>query len=347
MAKKESFQSVLQQFNELFADISKKDFKPVYLLMGEEPYFVDLLSEAIIKNALDDSERDFNETIVYGSDGNVTAEAVISMARRFPMMSQRSLVVIKEAQLMDKIDELKHYFTAIVPSTVFVICFTGKSMDKRLTLYNSIKKHGVIFESIAIPEGDVPNWIKQSLTAKKLKIENSAAILMAEHTGTDLRKIALECDKLGNAIEEGGSITEDDIEKHVGISKEYNAFQLTKALSYRDNIKAFKIAMVFGDTPKKYPIQMTIGSLFYFFNNLMNYHYVLFSDPRATPDRIKKEIGVWYLQEYETAARNYNIKKTAIIIALLEQFDYMTKSNAGGGASEKDLIVELISKILS
>lgn len=345
---KSKHQNSVDQFNSILKDILSHKFKPFYLFMGEEPYYIDLLNEAILNNAIKPEEKDFNLTILYGNDAKV--DDIISMARRFPMMSDRTLVMVKEAQLMSKSDlnNLSAYLEKPLDSTILVISLTGSSVDKRGKLYKEAEKKGVIFESLSVPEWDLSAWITSYLSQKGKKIDSRAAVLMAESTGNDLRKIVLECDKLIKALDNKEFITDDDIEKNVGISKEYNLSELTKALATKNSEKALKIALYFGDSPKRYPLVVTLGSLFYYFNKLMQYNTVVMESGGRAPADIATQIGVspYFLKEYEAGARNYPLMKTFSVIARLEEYDYKSKSNAGGAADEKALLTELIAKIL-
>lgn len=345
---KGKYQDSANHFNSILREIETQNFKPFYLFMGEEPYYSDMLNEAILKNAIRPEERDFNLTTLYGNE--TKAEQIISCARQFPMMSNRILVMVKEAQLMSKteLDSLVAYLEKPLETTILVVSLTGKSVDKRGKLYKEAEKKGVVFESLAIPEWNVAEWINTYLIQKGKQIDNRASALMAEATGNDLRKIVLECDKLIKALDDRKLITAEDIEKNVGISKEYNMSELTKALATRNAEKALRIALYFGDSPKRYPLVVTLGSLFYYFNKLLQYNAIVMENNSRPPADIASRIGVspYFLKEYEMGARNYPLKKTFSIIAQIEECDYKSKSNAGGAADEKALLTELITKIL-
>ena len=345
---KGKYQTSVEQFNSIIADIKAQKFKPFYLFMGEEPYYIDLLNEAILANAIRPEERDFNLTVIYGNE--TKAEQIISAARRFPMMSNRTLVLVKEAQLMSKteLDTIAAYLERPLETTILAVSLTSKSVDKRGKLYKEAEKKGVVFESLAVPEWSVSQWITEYLASKGKRIDNRAAVLMAEATGNDLRKISLECDKLVKAIDDKNTITDEDIEKNIGISREFNLSELTKALATRNYEKAYKIAIVFGESPKRYPFVVTLGTLFYYFGKLLQYNAIVMENGSRAPSDIATRIGVppYYLQEYETGARNYPLRKLFSVIAHLEEYDYRSKSNAGGAADEKALLIELVSKIL-
>ncbi len=350
MAKQNS-QDTTRQYQELKKKITSHIFSPVYALMGEEPYFPEELCKLIIDNAMDPTQRDFNQSIVYGADTNVSD--VISLCCAFPMMSERVLVVVKEAQSLRKIEELVHYFDHIVETTVLVLLFSGASADKRTTFYKNLTKYAEVFESSKMKEESVPSWIESNLKEKGKKIEPQAALLLAEYAGNDLKKLSFEIDKLIRAIDiHQDTITSIDIERNVGISREFNDSELTNAIAKRDTVKCFKLAYYFGESPKQHPIQKTIGSLFFLFNSveLVLAHDLNNGTHSNLSTSMQKAGFHYYSYLYDTilnAARNYSLKKVMKIISLLRECDYKSKSNYGGEASDGDLLVELIGKILA
>lgn len=333
-------------FNTILSDIKNRKFKPVYILMGEEPYYSDMIMEQLLENVLQPQERDFNQTIVYGSD--TSAAEIVSMARRFPMFAERQLVVVREAQALSKLEALEIYMESPAPETVLVLSFTNKSADKRTNFYKKAKSVAEVFESTAVKEWDVPAWITNHLKNAGIKIEPDAALLMAEHTGNSLRKIVLELDKLIKGIPLGCEmITVKDIETNVGISREFSAFELCKSIAYREYNKAYKIAVYFGENPKKYPLILTLGAMFFYFSKLLRCH-AYFAQDGGIPDNAARKAGAYspsQVTEYVKAMRNYPLPKTMGIISLLKEYDYKSKSNAGGEASDGDLLTELVSKI--
>ena len=342
---KQTAQDTIVQFNSILKDIRNRQFKPVYIFMGEEPYYSDILVEELLATVLKPEERDFNQTIVYASDTN-TAE-IVSLARRYPMFAERQLVVVKEAQTLTKLDNLEIYLQSPAPETVLVLVYTGKSVDKRSGFYKKAKSVAEVFESTMLAEWKVAEWIANYIKEKGLTISNDAAALMAEHTGNSLRKIVLEVDKLIKGIPQGRKeITAKDIETNIGISREFSAFELCNAISYRNPDKAFKIAYFFGENPKKYPLAMTLGALFFYFAKLLKAYAYLKQDG-GTPENAAKKAGAFGSQEkeYATAIRNYSYTKVMGIIALMKECDYKFKSGGAGTASEGDLLIELISKI--
>lgn len=347
MAKQAS-QDTVTQFNTILKDIKAGIFKPVYIFMGEEPYYSDILTDELLARVLKPEERDFNQSIVYGSDTN--AGEIVNLARRFPMFSERQLIVVREAQTLGKSDALELYIQSYSPETVLVLVYTGKSIDKRSTFYKKLKANPefVVFESSLLQEWKVAEWITGYVKGKGLTIGYDASQLMAEHTGNSLRKIVLEIDKLIKGIDESGKeITVKDIETNIGISREFSAFELCKAISFKESNKAFKIAHFFGENPKKYPLALTLGALFFYFSKLLKAYAYLKQDG-GTPESAAKRAGAYGSQEseYATAIRNYSIAKVMGMIARIKEYDYKYKSGNAGIASEGELLVELISKML-
>ncbi len=335
----------VSQFNNIIAAIAKQEFKPVYILMGEEPYYIDIIIEKIIECALTPEERDFNQTIIYATD--TTAEEIASLARRYPMFAPRQLIIVKEAQALNKLEALERYLTAPSPETVLVFAYTNRSADKRTNFYKNAKKVAEIFESAAIRDWEVYRWIITYLKDNGLKIDEDAARLMAEHTGNTLRKVVLECSKLKSAVKDGGTITIADVEKNIGISREFSAFELCKSLAYKDGNKALKISFHFGQDPKKYPLTLTLGALFFYFSKILKCH-AHYAQLGGTPHKAIEKAGVtsWQSTEYLEAIKNYPLTKTMGVIALIKEYDYKCKSNARGTASDGELLTELILRIL-
>ncbi len=342
---KQGAQDTVAQFNSILKDIKERKFKPVYIFMGEEPYYGDILINELINTVLKPEERDFNQTIVYASDTN--AAEIASLSRRFPMFAERQLIVVKEAQSLTKLDALETYLQSPAPETVLVLAYTGKSADKRTGFYKKAKAVAEIFESTMLAEWKVAEWITDYVKQQGFTIASDAAALMAEHTGNSLRKIVLEIDKLIKGIPIGSKeITVKDVETNIGISREFSAFELCRAISYRNSEKAFKIAYYFGENPKKYPLAMTLGALFFYFSKLLKAYAYLKQDG-CTPENAAKRAGAFGSQEkeYATAMRNYTYPKVMGIIALMKDYDYKFKSGGSGTATEGDLLIELISKI--
>ena len=345
MAK--GFQETDSLCREIVQDARNGVFKPVYLLMGDEPYYVDMVCDEILEHCLDESERDFNQTVCYGAD--VDADAVITAARRYPMFADRQLVVIKEAQMMKSLEELAVYCQQPLESTVLVIAMHGASADKRKSLYKTVSKMGVVVDSQALRDYEVPRWIPMYYQTKGLKIAPDAAALLAEHAGTDLAKIAIETEKMMKNLPEGTvEVTAADIEKNVGISRQFSIFELTKELSMKNSAKALRIAAYIGSSAK-FAMPMAVSALYTHFYRILKYEALLMNNPRPGNDQKAKVLGVnpYFFSEYDTAVRNYPLKRCMAVIALLKEYDYKGKGGDVGEASPAELMVELTAKILN
>ncbi len=336
-----------RQCRNIVNDVKNGIFKPVYLLMGEEPYYPDLVCNAIIDNCLQDWEKDFNETICYGTD--VDVETVISEARRFPMMAERQLVVLKEAQAMKGLEDLSIYCQNPLDSTVLVIFMRGASADKRKSLYKSVLKVGTIVESLPLRDYEVSRWIGDYFTENGLSITPDAAAIMGEFAGTDLSKIALETSKMMKSLPEGTkNVKVEDVEKNIGVSRQFSIFELTKELSYRNAAKALRVAAYIGEAPR-FAMPMAVSMLFTHFSRILRYEALLQSDPNPANDKKARVLGVnpYFFREYDAAVANYPLKKCMAIISLLCDYDYKGKGGEAGEATPSQLLLELVSKIIN
>jgi len=332
---------------QVISDVKCGIFKPVYLLMGDEPYYIDLVCDAILANCIEESDRDFNQVVCYGAD--VNADSVITAARRYPMFSLRQLVVVKEAQMMKDVEELSFYCENPLESTVLVICMKGAKADKRKALYKSVSKAGVVIESTALRDYEVPGWIGSFFASKGLNIAPDAATLFAEHTGVDLFKITVETEKMLKNLPEGtANVTIEDIEKNVGISRQYSVFELNKALSFHNAVQAMKIAENISQSPK-FAIPMATSILFGHFYKILRYGAAVSANPSMTPGERASMLGInpYFLKEYDTAVRFYPVKKCMAIITYIKDADYRGKGGDGAEVSPSDLLCELVTRILS
>ena len=336
------------QTRELINDIRQKNFKPVYLLMGEEPYYPDKICQEIIDHCLEEWEQDFNQTVCYGSD--VDAEMVITAARRFPMMAERQLVVVKEAQLMKYIEQLSLYCAQPLDSTVLVVLLHRASVDKRKAFYKAVQKVGVIVDSPAVREYEIVNWIGRYYEGRGLQIEPPAAQLLAESAGTDLGTLVVETDKLLKNLPEGTArVRVEDIEKNVGVSRQFSIFELTKALSSRNARQAVKVASYIGQSAR-FALPAAVSALFTHFYRILKYEALLAKGGRPSQEEKASVLGVspYFFREYDEAVRNYPLPKCMAVIALLKEFDFKGK---GGDVSQEteagDLLVELTVSILN
>ncbi len=333
----------MNEFQQIMADLKNRQFKPIYFLHGEETYYIDVITDYIVDNVLTEEEKGFNQTVYYGKD--VDAQTVVMAARRYPMMSQYQVVVVKEAQYLDKIEELQHYVAAPLNSTILVVNYKYKTLDKRKKLGTLLKKSNAIFEFKKLYDNQVSAWITSYLKQQGLSIDMKASSLLAESLGTDLSKIVKELDKLRVAIgADIKQISPEHIEKNIGLSKDYNSFELQKAIINKDILKANKIIKVFAKNPKDHPIQATISVLYNFFSKLMVYYY-LKDKGKAN---VAKELSVnpYFVQDYAIGARNYSGRKVVAVISTLREYDMKSKGFGNVSADTGDLLKELIFKIL-
>lgn len=334
---------------QLVEDARKGIFKPVYLLMGDEPYYPELVCDAVIANCVEESFKDFNEYIFYGSDTN--ADTVVSAARQYPMMSDRTLVVVKEAQLMKDIEQLQYYCQQPLDSTVLVVMLHKASVDKRKAFYKSVQKcGGVIVESSAIRDYEITDWIIRYYRRRDLSIMPEAASLMGESTGTELSTIVVETDKLLKNLPEGvDTVTVEDVEKNVGISRQYSVFELNKELAAHNAAKAVRIATYIGSSAK-FAMPMAVSVMFTQFYKVLRYGALLQSNPRPSPDekaRALAGVNPYFYRDYDTAVRWYPLPKCMKVISLLNEYDYRGKGGDGGDIDQGTLLVELVTKILN
>uniref|UniRef100_UPI0040271DE2 DNA polymerase III subunit delta n=1 Tax=Candidatus Cryptobacteroides bacterium TaxID=3085639 RepID=UPI0040271DE2 len=341
------FTELESQCRQIINDVKNGNFVPVYLLMGTEPYYPDLVCDEIIKYALTDSERDFNQTVFYGLDTD--AGTVASECRSYPMMAERRLVVVKEAQSMKTLEDLATYASDPMESTVLVILMHGASADKRRALYKNVQKKGVVLVSDALRDYEMPQWITSFYKSRGLDIEPAAAALLAEYAGTDMSRIMLETEKMQKNLPEGTvRVNAADIEKNVGISRQFSIFELTKALSYMKAEKALKIAAYIGNGPK-FMLLLATAPLYTHFYRILKYEAALLKNPAMSKSDRAKLLGVnpYFMEEYDVAARNYPIRRCMKVISLLEEYDFKGKGGGSGEASQGDLLMELVSKILN
>ena len=330
-------------YEEIISDLRKRIFKPVYFLAGEEPYYIDLITNYIEEKVLSDAERPFNQLIFYGEDTSVPA--IIETARRFPMMASHQVVIIKEAQSLQKIEDLILYIEKPLLSTILVINYKYKTIDKRTKLYKALESQAVYFESVRLRDYQVPAWIERYLMTKGIKIDPGASAMLTEFLGTDLHKIVNELDKLIITLPSGKPlITNALIEKNIGISKDFNNFELQKAIGERNAFKANMIIRYFSNNPKDNPITLTIVSLFGFFSKLLTYHYL--TDKSRNNVAAALKINPFFVKDYETSALKYNVSRTVQIISLLRTYDMKSKGFGDPGTEPGDLLKELVFKIL-
>lgn len=334
----------MNEVKKIIADIKKGSLAPVYFLMGEEPYFIDIIADYIAENLLSEEEKGFNQMVLYGQD--VSVADIINHAKRYPMMAPYQVIIIKEAQKLGKtIEDLTPYVENAMPSTILVICYKYETLDKRKKLCKALpKNHCVLYESKKLYENQVAEWIPSVLTKKKLSIQPKATQMLIEFLGNDLGRIQKEIDKLGIVVPENSEITPEVIEQNIGISKDFNNFELRKALAERDEVKAVRIARYFANNPKDNPLVVTLGIVYAFFHQLMLYHGLNDLSDRNVASALK--INPFFVKEYHSAARNYPMKKVSQIIASLRTIDAKSKGVGAVNASASDLLNELLIAVL-
>ncbi|TKG91091.1 DNA polymerase III subunit delta [Puteibacter caeruleilacunae] len=329
-------------YEQIFANLRSKKYHPIYFLMGEESYFIDQITDFLHQNVLTEAEKGFNETVLYGRDTDI--DTIITTARRFPMMASHQLVVIKEAQNIKNIEDLCSYAAHPLNSTILVVNYKYKTLDKRKKLAKLIQKNGVLFESKKIYENQIPNWISSYMKTTGHSITPQAGLLLAEYLGTDLSKITNELDKLIISLKEPSTIKPEDIERNIGISKDFNIFELQNALAERDILKANRIINYFGANSSQNPIQKTTSSLYFYFAKLLKFHFLKNKANNAVASEL--QINPYFVEAYKKAAKNYTPKKLVQIIGILREYDMKSKGLGNVSANSGELQKEMIFKIL-
>lgn len=361
-------------FDQILKNIRNKVYSPVYFLMGEEPFFIDVIADYLEKQVLSESEKEFNLSILYGKETDIPA--ILGVSKRYPMMASHHLVIVREAQNVRNI-ELKEketpreiqvkplnennkgkeksqaefeneilikYFENPLKSTILVFCYKYKTIDGRRKVAKTILQNGVLFESKRIYENQLPGWIETYINRKNYRIEPKATYMLAAHLGTDLAKITNEVQKLFISLQPGSVITPDIIENNIGISKDFNIFELQDALGTLNKEKAYRIAKYFGDNQKANPMIMTLSMLYLFFQKLMLYHYT----QDKTENGLKEALGInaFYVKNYQKAARNFSPERIEHIFGILRDFDLKIKGLGNRSADAGQLLTEMTFKIL-
>jgi len=334
----------LDEVKQLVTDIKQGKLKPIYFLMGEESYYIDKISDYIETNVLAEEERGFNQMVLYGRD--VTIDDIVENAKRYPMMAEYQVVIVKEAQDLSRtIEKLASYAQNPQPTTVLVFNYKYKKIDKRKALYKTLKKIGVVYESKKLYENQVADWIRRVLSPKKYTISPKAAQMLVEFLGTDLSKINNELEKLQIILPKGSQITPEVIEENIGISKDFNNFELRKAIGDRNTIKAYQIVNYFANNPKDNPMVVTVSLLFNFFSQLLHFHGLKDKSPRNVATALK--VNPYFVNEYITAARNYPMRKVSMVVSTLRDFDVRSKGVGSNAVPQGDLLKELLVRILN
>ena len=324
-------------------DIKAGNIQPIYFLMGEEPYYIDKLSDFIEQNVLTEEEKGFNQTVLYGRD--VTIDDIVSTAKRYPMMAERQVVIVKEAQDLSRtLDKIESYAANPMESTVLVFCYKYKTLDKRKKVTKLLAQKGLVYESKKLYENQVGDWIKRVLAGKKYSIEPKATAMLVEFLGTDLSKINNELEKLQIILPVGSTINPQHIEENIGFSKDFNNFELLNALGSRNQAKAFQIAHYFANNPKANPLIVTTSTVFGFFVKILRYHGL----KDKNPSKVASVLGInqYFLKDYDVALRNYPMKKVSQIISSLREVDVKSKG-VGANLTQSDLLNEMLFKIFN
>lgn len=322
--------------------MKNKNFSPIYFLMGDEPHFIDIIENALSESVLTEEEKSFNQTLFYGKDS--TIPEIVDACKRFPMMAEHQLIVVREAQELSRtIEKLVDYVAHPQPSTVLVVCYKYKSIDKRKKLYKALQESSIIFDSKKLYENQVPDWIQRWVKNHKRSINNKASHLLVECLGTELSAIERALDKLMLLVSSGEEITENHIEKHIGFSKDYNNFELRKALGSGDISHAQRICYYFAQHPRQHPVVVTLSTLHSFFMQLLQYHAL----EDHNPNHVSRVLGIrpFFVSEYQQAAKRYPMKSLAFILGKIRETDMHAKGVGMGVVSHGDLLKQLINEI--
>lgn len=327
--------------NAILNDLKNGVYRPVYFLSGEEPYYIDVLSDYIEEHALQEHEREFNQTVMYGIETNPLD--LVSAVKRYPMMAERQVVILKEAQRMKDLDKITPIIKEPVPTTILVICYKEKKVDQRTAIGKLIAKETEYLVSEKIYEDQLPSWIREYCRSHRIDISQDAQFLLADHIGSDLQQIVGALDKLKVALPEGDQITPELIEKHIGISKDFNVFELQKALGMKNAARAVKIAKYMAENQKTHPLMMINATLFGYFNKIYMLHHLGPRDNAASVLRIPP----FYMKDYQVAAANYGPEKIERIFSYMREADLKGKGVHNPSTDAGSLLLDLVFKILN
>mgnify|MGYP006174647537 FL=1 len=330
------------KYQDIIQQIDNKVFSPVYFLMGEETFYIDKISEHISKNILSEEEKEFNQTTLYGKDIDVST--IISEAKQFPFGSEYRVVIVKEAQDIRTIEKLESYLDLPSPSTILVICYKYKKIDKRKSFGKNLSKKSVLFDSKKLYDNQVPSWIKVHIKDLGYSIDDKSCRILTEYLGADLSKINNELSKLILNLEKGESITPKIIEENIGISKDFNIFELQNALGKKDILKANRIIKHFTENPKNHPFVLTISSLFSYFQKIMIYQNLKDKSNKNAASELA--VNPFFISQYQTASKNYSMSKLFKIFTYLKENDLKSKGIGNPSTPEGELLKELTFKIL-
>ena len=337
----------MKELEQIFKHIKNREFLPIYFFHGEEAFFIDAAVKALENDVLTEDEKAFNQTVVYGKDTNYND--ILALSRQYPMMGDKQLIIVKEAQDL-KLNEdesriLENYATNPVESTILVFAHKHKKVDSRKKVFKVLDKANMLFHSEPVKDYNLAKWIEDESRNLQIKLAPGIAQLLADYLGNDLSRISNELNKMKLVLKEGEVLDGKLVETHIGISKEFNVFELQKALGKKDSNQAFKIAYYMGKNPKTNPIVMTIGNLYNFFSNVVMYHTVA----NQGQSLIASALGVnpYFVKDYAEAARNYPLKFSTRVISVLRVIDLKSKGLGAVNMEESELLKEMVYKIVN
>jgi len=333
------------KYEHIIRDIQNNIFSPIYFLSGEESYFIDSITSLLEDSILDEGLKGFNQSVVYGRD--VSVKDVIDLSRRYPMMGNYQVVIVKEAQYLTQIENIEQYIAAPLETTILIIAYKYKKVDKRKTFYKKMvaSKSTIVFNSEKLRDYAIPAWIESEIKARGYSISPVALMLMSEYLGNDLGKISNELDKLVINLSENSNITETEIEQNIGISKDYNLFELQNALSERDQLKAQRIIQYFEANPKDHPLQMISVMLHNYFMKIFLFHNI----KNKEPNKIASELGIppFFVKDYVKASRSFSPMKIKDIISNIRTLDLRSKGVNSNNATSYGELKELVYKVMN
>lgn len=336
----------MKDLENIIKNIKNKVFSPIYFLHGEEPYYIDLITKELENNILTEEEKAFNQTIVYGKDTNYSE--ILSLAKQFPMMGEHQVIIVKEAQDLklneEEQDIFLKYIENPVPSTILILAHKHKKIDTRKKFAKALDKGNMLFYSEPVKDYNLAKWIQDECLKLKIKTTPNVSHLLAEYIGNNLSRISNELHKIKLILDNEEVLDEKIIEKHIGISKEYNVFELQKALGIKDISTSMKITHYMSKNPKNNPLVMIIGNLYKFYSNIILYHTL----KGQSPQNIASTIGIdpRFIKDYDIAAKNYPLKHATRVISILREFDLKSKGLGANQISDSELLKEMIYKIL-
>ena len=329
-------------FEQILGDLKNKIYYPVYFLAGEEAYYIDEISDYIEDNVLTDTEKEFNQTVIYGRETDVLS--IISFAKRYPMMANYQVVIVKEAQDVQKIEELISYLENPLDSTLLVINYKYKKVDKRKSFFKQIDKKSVLFESKKLYDNQISGWINNYVREKGYDITPKASAMLTEFLGTDLSKVVNEISKLILNVPEKATINDELVERNIGISKDFNIFELQNAIGTRNVLKTNQIANYFAANSKENPLVKTVTILFGYFSKLLIFHQLKDKSRNSVASALS--INPFFVKDYQTASRSYSYQKLTRIISYLREYDLKSKGVENISTTDGELLKELLFKIL-